>query len=94
MHNATRVTRVVLDVDRTISTGSIMVYGIILSNSTASTAEIEIEDVAGNTRITVTVPAMNSETVDFVFLADKGLIISGVGSTEVFASVFHSSEGA
>ncbi len=94
MHSATKVTRVVLDVDRTISTGSIMVYGIIIANSTASAAEIEIEDFSGATRITVTVPALSSETIDFVFLADSGLGISGVGSTAVFATVFHSQDGA
>lgn len=94
MRVATRRTRVTLDQDRTIAAGeSIIVYYIIVANSSNQAAEVCIQDADGSNEATITVPAQDSRPIEVVWLADTGLRIDGIGSDQVFVTVWHSSGG-
>jgi hypothetical protein len=94
-YRASVVTRVTLDADRQIASGdSIVVFGIVFSNSTTLPAEIDVLDGAGTKHITVTVPPEDTRIVDFEFIADSGLTIDSLGNANVVATVFHSQGGS
>jgi len=90
---ASRVTRVDLSEDRIISDGeTITVFGVVVANSLCVPIEVDIEDGTQEKRITVTVPCADSKVIDFSWVADKGVRISGLASDGdmVFVTVFHS----
>lgn len=91
---SSRITRSTLDADRTISTGSIRVQNIYVSNPTASGAEIVFTDADGTPILNMTVQACDSEQFPGVWIADKGLKVLGLGNANIVVTVLHSSEGA
>jgi hypothetical protein len=92
---ASEVTRVDLAEDRTIASGeTITVFGIVCANSTDLVAEIDILDGNAAKEITVTVPPKDTETVNTEWVASNGVVICGIGSNEVFVTVFHSQGGS
>jgi hypothetical protein len=94
-YRAAKVTRVDLSADRIIGESeSITVYGIIIANSSLFDAEVDISDAAGTKKITVSILSHDTKNVDFEFIADGGLQIDGIGSDQVYATVFHSHGGS
>ena len=94
-YRASRISRVVLDANRTIALGTtITVFGFIVANSSASPAEVTIIDGDETQVLTITVPAKDSKIVHIEWIADNGLIIDGIGSNEVFVTVYHSQSGS
>ena len=88
------VTRVDLSADRIIGNSeTITIFGIILANSSSFDAEIDISDIVGTKKITVSVPSHDSKNIEIEFIADNGLRIDGIGSDKVYATVFHSHGG-
>ena len=94
-YRASRVTRVTLDANRIIGAGAtITVFYILVANSTSSIAEVDIQDGDSKNRITVVVPPNSSVPVEVEWIADNGLVISGLGNANVFVTIFHSAGGA
>lgn len=92
---ASEVTRVDLAQDRTIQSGeTITVFGIICANSTDQVAEIDILDGNSTKEITITVPPKSSDRITTEWVASNGVVVCGIGSNEVFVTVFHSSGGS
>lgn len=92
---ASRVTRVTLDQDQPIAGGeSITVFYIVVANSTVLDAEVDLKDVSGNVLLTIVAPAHQSETLEIEWVADKGLVVDGIGDANVVVTVFHSAGGS
>ncbi len=95
MSRASIISRVTLGQDRVIAAGStITVFSIIIANSTTSVAEVDIQDGDQTKTITITVSPQDTEYVTVEWIADNGLRLCGIGSDNVFVSVFHSQPGA
>lgn len=95
MRVASRITRVTLEQDQTIESGStITVFGFIVANSTTCPAEVDIQDGDGTKKITIVVPPVDSKIVEIEWIADNGLVIDGIGSASVYVTIFHTSPGA
>jgi len=93
-YRASRITSVALDVDRVVCEGeTFTVFGIMITNPTDMGVEIEFQDGAGNIKFPVVCPACDTLVVPIEFIADKGLTVSGMGSAEVKATIFHSQGG-
>ncbi len=93
-YRASRLSFVTLDADRTIASGStIVVFGIVVANSTVNVAEVHILDGDQTNRLVITVPPKDSKWIDIEWIADNGLIIDSIGSADVFVTVFHSQAG-
>lgn len=94
-YRASKITRVTLDANRTISSGqTITVFWIVITNSNSSDAEINITDAAGNNSLIVNCMAHDSKVLPIEFVADGGLIIQSIGSTTVSVMVGHSQGGS
>lgn len=92
-YKASRVTRVTLNQDQIIAEGgTCSVFCIVIANSHTQGIEADIQDVAGNNQITITVPCVDTRILDCEFVADGGIVISGLPSNgdKVFVTVFHS----
>jgi hypothetical protein len=91
---ATKLTRVTLDAERTISTGSFRVLGIIVSNATASDAEVVFRDNDANNLLNITAPAHDSVEFSANWVANNGLVIPSAGDVNVVVTVAHGADGA
>jgi hypothetical protein len=91
---ASKLTRVELDAARTITTGTTRVQGIIASNGSAGAVTVEFIDNNGDEVLTIDVPAGDSNEFSAYWIADKGLIISTLGDSDVVVTVAHTSDGA
>lgn len=92
---STRITYATLAANRTISTGSLKVSAIILTNTTAAIVDITITNAAGTTLMVVTVPADNTLMLAGAaeWLFDAGMIVNSE-SANSHVMVFHSQDGA
>lgn len=94
-YRASRTTYVDLSVSRTINSGSSMtVFGVMITNSTNQSAEVEFQTADGSIKFRMNCPACDSNTMPIQFIADGGLLISGVGNADVSVTVFHSQAGS
>lgn len=94
-YRAARTTQVELDVDRIIASGrSMTVFGIMITNSLSTAAEVEFQTASGDIKFNMNCPACDSNILPIQFIADGGLNISGVGNAEVKVTIFHSQEGS
>ena len=84
-----------LDDTIVISTGSIYVWGMTFSSTTAGDMDIFVEDNDGNDIANFTIPQFNSIAVDIPFLAGNGLSIRlATPSVNNTVMVTHSQVGA
>jgi hypothetical protein len=86
-----------LSADRTIASGTtIAVAGILIANESHNNISVEFQDASGNVAFTVVCGQFSSETVDWQFIADGGLLICGLptGGGDVIVSIWHSYGGA
>lgn len=94
-YRASRVLNVTLDSNQTVVEGqTIVVFGILIANSTNQAAEITIQDGEGDNTIVLTVPAQDSREIRTEFVAHKGLVFTTIGNANVYATIFHSQVGA
>ena len=93
-HTSSRITRSTLDADRTISTGSIRVQNIYVSNPTATGAEIVFTDTDGTPILNMTVQACDSEQFPGSWIADNGLKVLGLNNANIVVTVLHGAVGA
>lgn len=91
---ASKLTRVTLEADKTIDTGSIRVSNIYVANGTSSPCEIVFTDTAGTPILNMMAPAYDSEQFPGVWIADGGLKVLGLGSDNVIVTVLHGQPGA
>lgn len=91
---ASKITRSVMDAARTVSESTIRVHGIVVSNATASVAEVVFTDTDDTPILNITCPANDSEHWTPVWIADNGLKITSVGDADVVVTVAHSADGA
>jgi hypothetical protein len=93
---ASRITRVTLDVDRTITTGTIRVQNILVSNATNNAAEIIFLDNDDNNILNITAPPQDSESFPGDWIADNGLKIDAdaIADANVVVTVLHGQDGA
>ena len=93
---ASRITRVTLDVDRTIDTGSIRVQNVLVSNATNNMAEVAFLDNDDNNILNITVGPQDSMEFTGVWLADNGLKVDtgSIQDADVVVTVLHSAPGA
>lgn len=91
---AGRITRGTLDADVVISTGSIRVYGLLVSNTSGGALTINFVDDDGTARMTLVVGDDETVVVDIPWLADNGLTVSSAGDALAIVTVMHSSVGA
>jgi len=91
---ATKLTRVTLDAEHVISTGSIRVNGILASNATASPVTVQFQNNAGTEIITMHVAANDNDSWDVMWIADAGLKIASAGDADVVVTVAHGAVGA
>jgi hypothetical protein len=97
VYTAPKRTRVTLDVDQIIeSDQTIRVLGIVISNATASAVEVVFTDRDDTPILNATVPAQDTEILDFAWLADNGLRIDGsaIADADVVVTVFHGQAGS
>ncbi len=91
---ASRLNRFVLDAQRVVSSGSVAITWLSVSNNTASDVEVVFENNEGAVVLSLTVPGRDSRQVEGLVLLDKGLTIRSASSTDVSVSVAFSQEGA
>ncbi len=88
------ISRVTLDADRTISSGSIRVSNILVANGTATACEVVFTTTAGTPILNIVVPSQDSEHFTGEWIADAGLKVLGLGSASVIVTVLHGQDGA
>jgi len=71
---ATRIYNNNLGSARTVSTGSMRVFLITITNTTNAVVDYEITDAAGNGVFNITVPADNTHTIEI----SNGFIVQGM----------------
>ncbi len=91
---SSRITRSTLDADRTISTGSIRVHNIYVSNPTSTGAEIVFTDADGTPILNMTVKDCDSEQFPGAWIADNGLKVLGLGDANIVVTILHGAVGA
>ena len=91
---ATKLTRVTLDAERTISTGTFRVLGIIVANATASDAEVVFRDNDATNLLNITVPAHDSVEFSANWVAENGLVIPSASDADIVVTVAHGADGA
>ena len=93
---ASRITYATLAAARTISTGSIKVAAIVLTNTTGGALSYTITDAASSpaTLMVISVPTVNTVVISGAepFLFDKGMIVN-IESASSHVTVFHSQDG-
>ena len=72
---------------RTVSTGSMRVLNILITNTTNAIVDYEIQNGAGTQIMKVTLPADSSFTIDADFIV-QGMIIAAEADTS-FVTVFY-----
>lgn len=91
---ASRLSHVTLDAERSISSGSIRVLNILVSNPTALDHLVTFNNNSGTTILQIAVPARDSETYAVAFIADAGLVVESVSDVNVTVTVAHGADGA
>lgn len=91
---ASKLTRVELDEDRTITTGSTRVHHILVCNASASNVEVTFIDNASATLLTIAVLANSSFGHQAVFIVNNGLLVNSASDADVSVTVAHSADGA
>lgn len=91
---STRLSRLPLNADRVVSTGSIRVHNIYVSNATDTPIEVAFLDNSGIPLLNMTVSAYDSDNFGSVWIADNGLKVSGLDDVNVVVTVAHSADGA
>lgn len=89
---ATRIFRADTDVDRTVSTESIIVFGFLVQDNSNGLGVIELEDVDGNSLGTIKVRLGLSYVDEVKWIADNGLVIKAYDA-DTFVHVFYSQGG-
>ena len=94
-YRAAKLTRVTLEADRIIGGGeTITVFGITVANSANTPALVDIQDIAGNNKLTIVLPCKDTHSIPYEWIADGGLQIDGIGSSSVIVTVAHSQGGS
>lgn len=91
---ATRLTRVELDAARVITTGSIRITGILVSNDSGGNVEVVFRDNDGTEILSIAVLAADSKSFEVPWIADNGLNIDSASSADVSVTVSRGFEGA
>lgn len=91
---APRISRLTLDADRVLTTGTITVSYIYIANSTASPVEVVFLDNDAVPILNMVVKAQSSDRFEGAWIVDNGLNISGVSDVDVVVSILHTSEGS
>jgi hypothetical protein len=68
--------------------------GIIVSNATASDAEVVFRNNDAVNILNITVPAHDSESFTAHWVAENGLVIPSAGNVNVVVTVAHGADGA
>lgn len=92
---SSKLTRVTLDAERTIESGStIRVQGILVANGTSDPKDISFNDSDGTEILTISVGANSSESWSSSFIAQNGLVIETEGNAAVVVTIAHGAAGA
>ena len=91
---ASQLTRVTLDANRTITTGTIHILGIIVANGTAAAVSVVFKNTAGTEVLDIEVGANDSEQFNAHWVADAGLTVDSVSDAAVIVTVAHGADGA
>ena len=92
---APRITRVILNDERVISTSSIKVFGLIIGNRHATdTFTVTFLDNDDNTLLTTRLQIDTTVVIDCEWIADNGLKIGDLTDVNVAVTVLFGLEGA
>lgn len=91
---ATRLSRLPLNTDRVVSSGSIVVHTIYVANATANPVEVVFKDNNDFPLLNMVAGAYDGENFGVCWLADNGLKVSGLEDGDVIVTVAHSAVGA
>ncbi len=91
---ATILKRVELDAARVITTDSVRVSGILVSNGTAGPLTANFRDNDGTEIITLHVAANDNDSWDVLWIADNGLNVDSAGDADFVVTVAHGQPGA
>ena len=91
---ASRITRVELDSDRTITTGTIRVDNIVVSNPLAVAIEVVFCDTDNTAILNIVVGPYDTKFFEGIWVADNGLLIRGLSDSNVVVTILHTSVGA
>jgi len=84
-----------MDVTRTISTGTIRVQNVLVSNPTNNAAEIVFTDGDDTPILNITAAAQDSFAFTELWIAGNGLKVNGaIADANVVVTVLHSQDGA
>jgi len=93
-YRASKISTVNLSSDQTFGAGeTFTVFGILVANAATQAAEVEFTDGSGNVEFTVICPPCDSKPIPIEFVADGGLSVTGLSSTLVKVTIFHSHGG-
>ncbi len=90
---STVLTRVELDAERIILTGSFRVDHILVCNATGSAIEVIFNDADGTEILSIAVPANDSFGYEVSWIAGNGLVAETEGDAAVSVTVAHSATG-
>lgn len=90
---ATRISRLTLESDKVVSTGTIRVQNIYVANVTNTPAEVVFQDNDGVPILNMMVPAYDSDDFGGHWIADNGLKIIGLDDQNIIATIIHSDVG-
>jgi hypothetical protein len=84
-----------MEATKTISTGTIRVQNVLVSNPTNNAAEIVFTDTDGTNILNITAAAQDSMDFGGLWIADNGLKVDGtIADANVVVTVLHSQDGA
>lgn len=91
---ATKITYGTLDAALVISTGSIRVSDILVTNASASNVVAIFRDNDNNIKLRLAVLAHDSNSWGAKWIADNGLKVDSLSDSDISVSVAHSADGA
>ena len=91
---ASRITRLTLNADRVLTTGSIRVYSVYIANTTTTPVEVVFHDNDGIPLLNMVCPAFGSENFAGLWLADNGLKVLSLDDAGVIVTILHGQDGA
>jgi hypothetical protein len=91
---ASRLSRLTLNFDRVVSSGSIRVQNIYVSNATSAPIEVVFKDNNDHPLLNMVISAYNSDCFATPWIADNGLKVGGLDDGNVVVTVAHTSVGA
>lgn len=91
---ASRIARLVLDVDRILSEGSVMIHNVYVANGSPAPVEVVFLDNDDNPILNMICPSLDSDNFRGDWIADNGLKVSGLADGDVIVAILHTSEGS